>query len=68
MSESITSAFTEASEQISSAFSDTYKVVFIVLVVFLFLAINNMIIYLLYTKIRNTINKYCENKIAKKNK
>jgi 5-bromo-4-chloroindolyl phosphate hydrolysis protein len=66
MSESITSAFSEASEKISSAFSDTYKVVFIVLVIFLFLAINHIIIYSLYQKIKNMIDQYCKNKIAKK--
>jgi hypothetical protein len=60
MSEVITSAFSETSEKVSGIFGDTYKMVFIGLVVLLFLAINNIIIYLLYMKLRRTINGYCD--------
>ena len=60
MSEVITSAFSEASEKVSGVFGDTYRLVFIGLVVLLFLAINNIIIYLLYMKLRRVINNYCD--------
>ena len=60
MSEVITSAFSEASEKVGSVFGDTYRLVFIGLVVLLFLAINNIIIYLLYMKLRRVINTYCD--------
>ena len=62
MSESITSAFTEATEKSTSIFGDTHKMVFIGLVILLFLAINNIIIYLVYVKLRRTINNYCDNR------
>ena len=62
MSEVITSAFSETTEKISSVFGDTYKLVFIGLVILLFLAINNIIIYLLYMKLRRIINNYCDNR------
>jgi hypothetical protein len=60
MSEVITSAFSEASDKVGSVFGDTYRLVFIGLVVLLFLAINNIIIYLLYMKLRRVINNYCD--------
>lgn len=66
MSESITSAFTEASEKTSSIFGDTNRILFIALVILLFLAINNIIIYLVYVKLRKTINNYCDNRNKKK--
>lgn len=66
MSESITSAFTEASEKTSSIFGDTNRIIFIALVILLFLAINNIIIYLVYVKLRKTINNYCDNRNKKK--
>jgi len=62
MSEVITSAFSETTEKISNVFGDTYKLVFIGLVILLFLAINNIIIYLLYMKLRRIINNYCDNR------
>jgi hypothetical protein len=61
MTDEITSAFSETTEQITS--SSPYKILFIVLVIILFLAINNIIIYLIYIKLRNVINNYCEQKI-----
>ena len=64
MSEVITSAFSETTEKISSVFGDTYKLVFIGLVILLFLAINNIIIYLLYMKLRRIINNYCDKREA----
>ncbi len=67
MSDSVTSVFSEASEKTSSIFGDTNKIVFIALVILLFLAINNIIIYLVYVKLRRTINNYCDSRI-KKNK
>ncbi len=66
MSDSITSAFTEAAEKSSSIFGDTHKMVFIGLVILLFLAINNIIIYLVYVKLRRTINNYCDARQKKK--
>lgn len=66
MSDSITSAFTEASEKTSSIFGDSNRIIFIALVILLFLAINNIIIYLVYVKLRRTINNYCDNRNKKK--
>jgi len=63
MSDSITSAFSEATEQTTSIFGNTHKMVFIGLVILLFLAINNIIIYLVYVKLRRTINNYCDNRL-----
>ncbi len=68
MSDSITSAFTEATEKSTSIFGDTHKMVFIGLVILLFLAINNIIIYLVYVKLRRTINNYCENRLKENQK
>jgi hypothetical protein len=64
MSEVITSAFSEASEKVSGVFGDTYRLVFIGLVVLLFLALNNIIMYLLYMKLRRVINNYCDRREA----
>lgn len=66
MSDSITSAFTEASEKTASIFGDTNRIIFIALVILLFLAINNIIIYLVYVKLRRTINNYCDARNRKK--
>jgi hypothetical protein len=65
MADSVTSAFTEASEKTGAIFGNTHRMVFIALVVLLFLAINNIIIYLVYTKLRRTINNYCDRRIRK---
>jgi hypothetical protein len=62
MSDSITSAFSEVTEQTTSIFGNTHKMVFIGLIILLFLAINNIIIYLVYVKLRRTINNYCDNR------
>jgi hypothetical protein len=62
MSDSITSAFSEVTEQTTSIFGNTHKMVFIGLIILLFLAINNIIIYLVYIKLRRTINNYCDNR------
>jgi len=62
MPDSVTSAFSEASEKTFSIFGDSNRIVFIGLVVLLFLIINNIVIYILYVKLRRTINTYCDNK------
>jgi len=62
MSDSITSAFSEVTEQTTYIFVNTHKMVFIVLIILIFLAINNIIIYLVYIKLRRTINNYCDNR------
>lgn len=65
MADSVTSAFTEATEKTGEIFGNTHRMVFIGLVVLLFLAINNIIIYLVYTKLRRTINNYCDRRNRK---
>jgi hypothetical protein len=65
MADSVTSALTEVSETIVSYFTDTNKMLFMALVIILFLTLNNVIIYLVYVKLRNRINNYCEGKFKK---
>jgi len=66
MPDSVTSAFSEVSEKTFSIFGDSNRIVFIGLVVLLFLIINNIVIYILYVKLRRTINSYCDNNRLKK--
>ena len=66
MADSVTSALTEVSETIVSYFTDTNKMLFMALVIILFLTLNNVIIYLVYVKLRNRINNYCEVRFKKK--
>ncbi len=67
MAESITSAFTEVAEKTSSFF-DPNKILFMGLVILLFLTLNNVIIYLVYVKLRNRINNYCDKRVEKAKK
>ena len=67
MSDSITSAFTEVAEKTTSFF-DTNKILFMALVIILFLTLNNIIIYLVYVKLRNRIDNYCDSRVKKARK
>jgi len=64
MSDSITSAFTEVAD-LTSSFFDTNKILFIGLVILLFLTLNNIIIYLVYVKLRNRVDNYCDSRVKK---